>query len=293
MTPTQSHVSMTDRERELGAIIAAYNDVTERLKESHDQLRQQVHRLRLELADKNRELARRERLAALGEMAAGLAHEIRNPLGGIQLFAGLLTKDLADRPRERGLAEKISNGVRTLDGIVTDILAFAGEAEPRLAPVHLGRLIPEALDLAAATFEQWGTQVRWASSEAKDEALMMEADPNQLQRALLNLLQNAADAAGTGGCVEVTASADAQERVHVAVADNGPGIPSELLDRIFNPFFTTKDRGTGLGLAIVHRIIEAHGGSVRATNREQGGAMFSVSLPKRRCGDAALQWEIA
>jgi len=283
-------MSLTDRERELGAIIAAYNDVTERLKESHDRLQHEVHRLRMELADKNRELARRERLAALGEMAAGLAHEIRNPLGGIQLFAGLLMKDLEERPKERALAEKIGKGVQALEGLVTDILAFAGNAEPRFVVVDVCQLVDDCVELSRGAFERCGAHVVWDRQQA-DESLECEADPNQMQQALLNLLHNAAEAAGRNGCVEVSVSADDKGYLHLVVADDGPGIPPELIDRIFNPFFTTKDGGTGLGLAIVHRIVEAHGGNIRAANREGGGAVFSLSIPRRRISRVPLDWE--
>ncbi len=277
-------VPLSDRERELGAIIAAYNDVTERLKDSHDRLQREVRRLSLELADKNRELARRERLVALGEMAAGLAHEIRNPLGGIQLFAGLLTRDLADRPKQCELARKISQGVQTLEKLVTDILAFAGQAEPRFREVDLPRLLNETLDLAAATFDRIGATVATSCDPAAD--LRLEADPCQLQQALLNLLQNGAEAAGAGGRVELRVTGEPDGFVRITISDDGDGVPAELLDRIFNPFFTTKDRGTGLGLAIVHRIAEAHGGNIRVANREEGGAVFSLTLPRRHDGEA-------
>ncbi len=289
-TTTRIHAGLTDRERELAAIIGAYNDVTERLKESHDRLQREMERLRLELADKNRELARRERLAALGEMAAGLAHEIRNPLGGIQLFAGLLARDLASQPRQYEIVQKISNGVRTLEGLVTDILAFAGQAEPRFARVNLDRVLKESLDLAAAAFQKNGAEVRYVSAEeSASAAFEIDADAGQLQQALLNLLQNAAEAAGRGGHVTVTAAAGEGDAVQVTIADDGPGIPPDLLGRIFNPFFTTKDRGTGLGLAIVHRIVEAHGGSIRASNGTRG-AVFSVTLPRRR-PNVDASWE--
>ena len=110
--------------------------------------------------------------------------------------------------------------------------------------------------------------------------LHLEVDAGQLQRALLNLLFNAMEAAGRRGVVRVTAAPGAGGRwCDVAVEDNGPGIPPDLLNRVFNPFFTTKDSGTGLGLAIVHRIVEAHGGRVRAENRPGGGAVFSMTLP--------------
>lgn len=281
---------LTERERELGAIISAYNEVTEKLKESHIQLQTEVHRLRVELENKNRELARRERLAALGEMAAGLAHEIRNPLGGIQLFAGLLVRDLVELPKPRALAEKIKKGVNSLESIVSDILAFAGQNEPRFAEVELTHLIQESIEMAVGAMEENGAGVRWLRDETGADDLMIEADPYQLQQALLNLLKNAAEAAGRGGCVDISTKLDG-DQVTLVIADNGEGIPADLLDRIFNPFFTTKDKGTGLGLAIVHRIIEAHGGSIRASNRESGGAIFSLSLPRRQNADADPQLE--
>ncbi len=274
MSVTQTAIS--SRERELAAIISSYNEVTERLKNSHQELASQVRGLREELAEKNDELARKERLAALGEMAAGVAHEVRNPLGGIQLFASLLERDLEDRPKLRELATRISGGVRTLDGIVSDILVFAGQAEVRLEPVCLAEVLTEMLDLVAPQ-----QRARSARIDADPEQfeVVVHGNAAQLQRALLNLVFNALDAAGEEGRVWISCHRGPVDgTVQVVVADDGPGVPPELAHRIFNPFFTGKDSGTGLGLAIVHRVAEAHGGSVRVRNRAEGGAVFTLSL---------------
>jgi signal transduction histidine kinase len=274
MSATQTAIS--SRERELAAIIPSYNEVTERLKNSHQELARQVHGLREELAEKNHELARKERLAALGEMAAGVAHEVRNPLGGIQLFASLLERDLEDRPKLRELATRISGGVRTLDGIVSDILVFAGQTEVRLEPVGLAEVLTETLDLVAPQ-----RRARSAHIDVDPEQfeVVVQGNAAQLQRALLNLVFNALDAAGEKGRVWISCHrGPADGTVQIVVADDGPGVPPELAHRIFNPFFTGKDSGTGLGLAIVHRVAEAHGGSVRVRNRAEGGAVFTLSL---------------
>ncbi len=268
---------LTDRERELGGIIDAYNQVTERLKQSHDKLVGEVRRLREQVEEKNRELARRERLAALGEMAAGVAHEIRNPLAGIQLYASLLQKDLAANEEGRTLAEKISNGVRTLDGIVSDVLDFAGQNNPQMGAVDVNEIIQHCLGYAAPACSANGTSID--TSEVAS-GLMLYVDQGQLQRAVLNLIFNAIDAAGEGGEVRVsTAVIEDEDICEIRISDNGPGIPEGLTNKIFNPFFTTKDSGTGLGLAIVHSIAESNDGCVRAGNAAGGGAELILTLP--------------
>ena len=268
--------AVSSRERELAAIISSYNEVTEKLKRAHERLGEEVRLLRGELAEKNRELARKERLAALGEMAAGVAHEIRNPLGGIQLFASLLERDLQDRPKLSALAARISNGVRALDGIVGDILAFAGEGDVQLVPTELAAVLVESLELAAP--QQSALQANLhVDLDACD--VLVDGNAAQLQRAVLNLVFNALDAAGEGGNVWITCKpADDMDLVELAIADDGPGVPPELAQRIFHPFYTNKDSGTGLGLAIVHRVAEAHGGAVRVADRDGGGAVFSMFL---------------
>jgi signal transduction histidine kinase len=268
---------ITPRERELGAIIRAYSEVTELLKDSHEQLKHEVGRLREELSGMNRQLRRRERLAALGEMAAGVAHEIRNPLGGIQMFASLLHRDLADRPEAGRLVGKIIRGVERLDRVVTDTLEFGRVAEPQPASVDLGTLIRDTVELAAARIAETGVAVELPA----DGGIRIVTDPALLQRALLNVLVNAVEAApAEGGRVEIGLRMGPNERVILTVSDNGPGISPDCMDRIFNPFFTTKGAGTGLGLAIVHQIVESLGGSVQAANRSGGGAVFSLSLPR-------------
>lgn len=288
---------LTQRERELGAIILQYNEVTERLKGSYEQLMSEAERLREELERKNRELERRERLAALGQMAAGLAHEIRNPLGGIQLYANLLKQDVAEVPELVEVVEKIGRGVRLIEGLVSDVLTFAKPSMPQREPVELGRLVDEVVDLLRPRVEQGKVTLR------VDDAcygITMYADRRQLQQILINVLVNSVQAstakrlevvseavksgqtlAPPEAWVELTACIDVTtgQDVVIKVFDNGKGIPSDHLQRVFNPFFTTRDSGTGLGLAIVHQLVEAHGGAITAGNIEGGGALFTIRLP--------------
>jgi signal transduction histidine kinase len=269
---------MIAHEEELAELIQSYHEVTDRLRSSHELLAGEVRRLRDELHEKNRELARRERLAALGEMAAGVAHEIRNPLGGIELYASLLERDLADRPRQREIAAKISAGVRNLEAIVGDILAFAGDGVPKRRRVSAAELVRSVL--AHVGPRAHGQGVEFAVDPGLSEQAF-SVDSAQMERALLNLVINALDAIGHGGRIWIRASGtnDEERMARLVVEDNGPGIPSELRQRVFHPFFTTKETGTGLGLAIVHRIVEAHGGRITIGQREGGGASFVMVLP--------------
>ena len=266
-------------ETDLASILQAYNDVTERLKRSHEALVREVGRLREELQDKNRALERNERLSALGEMATGVAHEIRNPLGGIGLYLSVLDRDLRDRPKQLEIVRKMKAGVRNLDGIVADILTFAGDAPLDVEDVSGMALVSSVLDQLEPRVSARDIHV---DVDASLGELVFQCDVGQVERALINLVMNALDAVERGGVVRIRRdrSCEASGLGRMMVEDDGPGISPELLHRIFDPFFTTKDHGTGLGLAIVHRIAEANGGSVTAGNKSQGrGAVFVISIP--------------
>lgn len=264
--------AMTDRERELGAIVLAYSDVTDRLKVAHENLGREVRRLSDELAAKNQELRRRERLAALGEMAAGLAHEVRNPLGGIALSANKLERELGNMPSAKLTANRISNAVRDLDRLVAEILDFAQEDRLERSEQMLGDLLQHVVTQVEPRAEANGAAVE-VTCHPPD--MHLNCDPHRLGRVLLNLALNGLQAAGAGGRVRIAARRT-DSCVELEVTDNGPGISPEHLDRIFNPFFTTKSTGTGLGLAIAHRIVEAHGWTLRASNLASGGASFLI-----------------
>ncbi|MCB9851827.1 MAG: hypothetical protein H6819_01925 [Phycisphaerales bacterium] len=276
MHQTAEHVQPSEQHRELGAIIRAYSDVTDRLKQAHDRLTAEVARLSGEIKLKNAELRRKDRLAALGEMAAGLAHEVRNPLGGIALYSSKLERDLSDRPESMLAASRITQGVRDLDRLVSEILDFAQEDRLERQSVPLGSILTMVEDGAAHWSERSGATLL-IDPAAREVGVFCDAQ--RLRQVLLNLVINGLQAAGAGGRVQLTAKRRGKE-TQIDVWDTGPGIPAEVRDRIFNPFFTTKDTGTGLGLAIVHRIIEAHGGTVRVTSdAKTGGARFVMRLP--------------
>lgn len=268
---------LTQRERELGAIVTAYNEVTDRLKIAHERLGCEVSRLREELKQKNEELRRRERLAALGEMAAGLAHEIRNPLGGIALYASMLERELTGQA-SAATAGKIFHGVRSLEKLVCEILDFAQEQRLERRLCRLDSMIAQMECGAARALEAGHATMNVEFAEGLVSAY---CDPERVSRVLLNLVLNAIEASKSGARVQIVARR-MERGVQIEVLDEGPGIPEDLLPRIFNPFVTTKASGTGLGLAISHRIIEAHGGSLRVVNRPEGGARFSMWLPDEK-----------
>ncbi|HUO10189.1 MAG TPA: ATP-binding protein [Phycisphaerae bacterium] len=266
---------------DLYEVLQMYNQVTQRLQVSHERLQEEVIRLREQLEQKNRELEHKKRLAALGEMAAGIAHEIRNPLGGIQLYASTLAGEVVDRPMAADLVKKISNGVKGLNSLVCDMLAFTGNMNLNRREEDLAEIVAGAVELAAPMLLQHKIEAEIGEGI---ENVAVNADGKLLQRVLLNLVLNAADAIGDAGIksgkIRISLERLPEGRIALLIDDNGPGIPEDVLERIFNPFFTTKHSGTGLGLAIVHRIIEAHGGQITAENRAapDRGARFRIVL---------------
>ncbi len=262
-----AHVAVQPSVDDLAQVMAAYQEATESLRVSHEALTGEVVRLQRELAGTNAQLQRSKRLAALGEMAAGIAHEIRNPLAAIQLYANILVEDVPDL-EQAATARKIADAVKGLDAIVNDVLTFSREIQPRPIDVPAGLLF----ERAAAAVD--------ADVAYPDSTRIVRCDPDLMHQVLVNLLRNAADAiAELDGVIELDAAPDpdAPDQIILTVADNGLGIDEEAIDRIFNPFFTTRNTGTGLGLAIVHRIVDAHGGAITVHNH--GGAVFEIRLP--------------
>lgn len=281
-TPSPTAESQTIRVDDLAQIIEAYNGVTEKMQASHERLQGEVVRLRQELTSANAQLQRSKRLSALGEMAAGIAHEIRNPLAAIQLYVGMVIDDLSgtgvspDEALEN--ARKIASAVQGMSGIVNDVLSFARGIEPGCRPCAVSDLFDRAIAAHRPAIEAAGVTV--VRNDRKRDGLSLSADPGLVQQALLNLVRNAVDAMqSVEGPRELVLDAETDEvGVVLVVRDSGPGIPDDRVDRIFNPFFTTRSTGTGLGLAIVHRIVDAHGGSVSVANDR--GAVFRLSMPQ-------------
>lgn len=280
-TPQAGKVSPAD----LAELIRSFNEVTDRLHLTHQQLHAEVARLTGELRHANEQLERSRRLAALGEMAAGIAHEVRNPLGSIRLYARMLQEDLHDRPQERHTVSKIDNAAVGLAAIVEDLLMFAREFKVRRDVVPVSEIFSCAVEscredrIPGVDATQF---VQVIDGPSPSEDLHLDVDRGLMVRALVNLVRNAVQAMHESGCslrrVVLGASAS-QSASMLTIQDTGPGVPEHVAARMFNPFFTTRETGTGLGLAIVHRIVEAHGGQVCVRTAPGGGARVQILLP--------------
>ncbi|MBN1766785.1 MAG: hypothetical protein JW860_16140 [Sedimentisphaerales bacterium] len=276
----KSPLSETSAEamEQLASIFQAYNQTTERLHSSYQRLKDEVNQLRRELKQKNEQLERKSRLAALGEMAAGMAHEIRNPLGAVRLYASLLEGESQTESSSLEWVQKIIKAVSTLDTIVTDMLTFTQDQACQKTQVNLAALLTEVVDYARPHIKSGSVQV---VIDIGDE-VTVDIDINMMRRVFLNLILNAINVVEGDGRVVISAKRcpdSSDYKVHISVSDNGPGINPEIMNKIFNPFFTTRDSGTGLGLAIVHRLVECHGGMITVLNNKDGGANFVILLP--------------
>jgi len=229
--------------------------------------------LRFKLTESEAIIARQEKLASLGVLAAGVAHEIRNPLTAIKFRLYSLRKSLPGADNED--AAVIANEISRLERIVKDFLQFARPSEPELVAVPPDRMLREVLALLKPQLEKSEIELRLEPSDTA----WVNADTQQIKEVLINLIQNSADSIGRKGTISLRAR-DENGTVLLEVADTGKGIPADVQERLFDPFFTTKEGGSGLGLPIAARIVEKHGGEIRYQTQLHRGTTFAVALPR-------------
>jgi two-component system sensor histidine kinase HydH len=241
-----------------------HRETAEELASAYNQLHATFNRLRLV-----------DRLSALGALSAGMAHEIRNPLGSITGAVEILESMTPDQDPRREFVGIVHKEMSRLSAIVTRQLDLVRSSPPERAPCDVAGVVESVTELARRQAEQQQIDI---SVELAGGLPTIEADEQGLRQVLLNLFINAIQAMPEGGHVTVRADADAG-RLRIAVEDEGPGLSAEAMERAFDPFYTTKQRGTGLGLSIAFQIVDQHGGDLRVENRAEGGARFVIELP--------------
>jgi len=241
-----------------------------------ERLTARIERVVQELHDREREVARAEQLAALGQLAAGVGHEIRNPLTSIKMLVQAAIED----PRRAALTEDdmrmIEQEVRRIESTLQTFLDFARPARTERRRIDLQEVLTAVVGLMRGRAEKQRVTIQ---VETPPGPIVIEAYPGQFRQVFMNLTLNALDAMPTGGTLMVRARHEKSGGVEVEVADTGPGIAPVMLGRLFTPFASGKETGLGLGLAISRRIVEDHAGTIGATNRPGGGASFLVRLP--------------
>jgi signal transduction histidine kinase len=231
----------------------------------------------------------RDRLAALGEMAAAIAHEVKNPLAGIEVMAGILKRQLVESEDAQSILRDIIKEAKMANAIVIEVLDFVRPIRLQVERISLSDVVRDAISMAESHVPRGEVRVEVVLPE---HLAPIQGDPHQLRQLFTNLFTNAFEAmTGTGivrlvaqqlpGEEEPTAGSDthAGPMIQVEVADNGPGVAADVIDRIFSPFFTTKPQGSGLGLAIVRKIVDAHDGRIDVSAPPTGGTRFRVTLP--------------
>jgi two-component system NtrC family sensor kinase len=254
---------------EIGRLIKSFNSMVDRLDVAKTEL-EQFHFQQLERAD---------RLASIGEMAAGIAHEIKNPLAGISAAITIIRDDIpAEDPRSMILGEVLQQ-VQRLDKTVNDLLFFGKPSLPELSCIDINDIIDSTCKFASQHRSVANVEKRM---HLEPGLPTVYADGKQMQQVFLNLILNAFQAMPDGGTLAITTGRnvrDGREYVTVEVADSGPGIPPLILEKIFTPFFTTKAQGTGLGLPICNKLIQLHKGVIRVSSDNLHGTVFTIELP--------------
>jgi signal transduction histidine kinase len=263
-----TRVKFAKRDDDIGRLGRQFNEMVEQLNEGRQKL-QEFHQ---------REMARAEHLATLGELAAGLAHEIRNPLAGIAGVVDVMSKDLPANSPSRAVVGDVQQEIRHIQEILNDLLSYARPRPPDFHPADLNATIEQAVLLARQQLRNKPIQILYTPNPSLPQ---VEHDPALIQQVVLNLLLNGIQAISGTGKVEVTTARE-QNLAIVEVADTGRGIPADALAKIFKPFFTTRSEGTGLGLSLANGIVQSHGGKIEVSSAPGKGSRFRVALPLER-----------
>ena len=264
---------------ELREAFALFSETSAKLSEAYQELQNQVAGLSAELATANGELARRERLSALGEVAAQLAHQLRTPLAAALLYVGHLARpNLAEADRLR-FAEKTLSRLRYLERLVQDMLSFVRGQQGTSDAVAVQGLLDELDQVIEPQASLQGVTLEVARVP---EQLTVWVDRPAILGALINLMENALQASPPGSSIRLEASSHGSPFVAFRVEDRGPGIADDIKPRLFEPFFTTRGEGSGLGLAIVKQTAEAHGGWVEVESEPGKGSAFTLFLPMQK-----------
>ncbi len=265
-------VNFASRNDEIGDLGRDFNDMVAQLKASREEITH-LHQT---------QMSRAEHFATLGELAAGLAHEIRNPLAGIAGVLDIASRDLPDTSPARNVMEDAKQEAVQINRILTELLDTARPKPPQFRVVDIVGTAEHAVMFAR---QQAITKRITIEFDVGDGLSPVEHDPAQINQVLLNLLLNAIQSMDKPGVIRVALRQNDDDVLDITVSDEGKGIAPEHLPNIFRPFFTTKGHGTGLGLSLARRIVESHGGTIRAESTPGEGTRFTVELPIRRIAE--------
>jgi len=263
-----ARVGFAKRSDDVGQLGRQFNEMIQQLEEN----RAEIERLH------QREMARAEHLATIGELAAGLAHEIRNPLAGIAGVVEVMGKELPAESSSRAVLPEVQDEIHHIQAILNDLLAYARPRSPAFHSADLNTTVEQAIFLARQQVRTKPIEISFVPEKNLPEVMH---DPMQIQQVVLNLLINGIQAIPKEGKVEVTLRREGKLAI-VSIKDTGKGIPKDSLPKIFKPFFTTRTEGTGLGLPLAKGIVESHGGRIEVKSEPGQGAQFDVLLPITR-----------
>lgn len=274
---------------EIGHLAGSFNTMTAKLKAARDELETWTRTLETKVESRTRELQRMqaqlirsEKLASLGEIVAGIAHELNNPLTGVLVLASLMEKEDRLDPELQDDLATIVHETKRCARIVKGLLDFSRETAPQMVPADVNHIMEKSLALIGTQSIFHDVKIE---RDYQEGLLLAMVDPHQVEQVFINILLNAAQAMPGGGTLTIATRA-AGPHLTVSIADTGTGIPAEHQGRIFDPFFTTKEHGTGLGLAVSYGIVENHGGSIEVESEVGKGTTFTIRLPVSAEGTA-------
>jgi signal transduction histidine kinase len=263
-----ARVGFSLRRDDIGQLGRQFNEMVERLERNRAEI-EELHR---------REMGRAEHLATLGELAAGLAHEIRNPLAGIAGVVDVMGKELPPESASRAVLADVQNEILHIQNILNDLLSYARPRPPTFHPADLNVTIEQAVMLAQQQVRTRPVKITFTPNAGLPH---VAHDPALIQQVVLNLVLNGIQAIPNQGAIDITLARDGDQAL-ITVKDNGKGISPDALPKIFRPFFTTRREGTGLGLSLAKGIVQSHGGNIHATSAPGQGTQFHIHLPIER-----------